>query len=42
MQSLEYKAELAIVKAHNVYLTNFENDLDKFKTAFAKNYDIDS
>ena len=42
MNSLEYKSELALVKAQNVDVTNFENDLDKFKTAFAKNYDLAS
>lgn len=42
MKSLEYKAELALVKAQNVDITHFENDLDTFKTAFAKNYDLAS
>jgi len=42
MQSLEYKTELALVKAQNVDVTSFENDLDDFKTAFAKNYDLAS
>lgn len=42
MKSLEYKKELALVKAQSVDITNFENDLDKFKTAFAKNYDLAS
>ena len=42
MKSLEYKAELAMVKAQSVDVTNFESDLDKFKTAFAKNYDLAS
>jgi len=42
MKSLEYKAELALVKAQNVDITNFEDDLDKFKTAFGKNYDLAS
>ncbi|MCK5347291.1 MAG: DUF2130 domain-containing protein, partial [Candidatus Heimdallarchaeota archaeon] len=42
MKSLEYKTELALVKAQNVDITNFENDLDKFKTSFAKNYDLAS
>jgi len=42
MKSLEYKRELALVKAQSVDVTNFENDLDKFKTAFAKNYDLAS
>jgi hypothetical protein len=42
MKSLEYKKELALIKAQSVDVTNFENDLDKFKTAFAKNYDLAS
>jgi len=42
MKSLEYKTELALVKEQNVDITSFENDLDKFKTAFAKNYDLAS
>ncbi len=42
MKSLEYKRELALIKAQSVDITNFENDLDKFKTAFAKNYDLAS
>lgn len=42
MKSLEYKKELALVKEQNVDITSFENDLDKFKTGFAKNYDLAS
>lgn len=42
MKSLEYKTELALVKAQSVDITNFENDLETFKTAFAKNYDLAS
>jgi len=42
MKSLEYKTELALVKAQNIDVTSFEDDLDKFKTGFAKNYDLAS
>lgn len=42
MKSLEYKTELALVKSQNIDITNFESDLDQFKTAFAKNYDLAS
>ena len=42
MNSLEYKTELALVKSQNVDITNFENDLETFKTAFGKNYDLAS
>jgi len=40
--SLEYKTELALVKAQNVDITNFENELKTFKTGFARNYDLAS
>ena len=42
MNSLKYKSELALVKAQNIDITNFEAQLDTFKTAFAKNYDLAS
>ncbi|OMR39975.1 DUF2130 domain-containing protein [Burkholderia pseudomallei] len=42
MNSLKYKSELALVKAQNIDITNFETDLEIFKTAFAKNYDLAS
>lgn len=42
MKSLEYKTELAHVKAENIDITNFENELDTFKAAFGKNYDLAS
>lgn len=42
LNSLKYKNELAVVKAQNIDITNFEDDLDKFKTGFAKNYDLAS
>ncbi len=42
MNSLEYKTELALVKAQNVDVTNFEEKLDVFKTGFARNYDLAS
>jgi hypothetical protein len=42
MKSLDYKTELALVRAQNVDITNFENDLDKFKDAFGKNYELAS
>ena len=40
--SLKYKSELALVKAQNIDITNFENDLDAFKTGFARNYELAS
>ena len=42
MGALAYKTELALVKAQNIDITNFEDDLDAFKTAFARNYDLAS
>lgn len=40
--SLKYKSELALVKAQNIDITNFENELDAFKTSFARNYELAS
>ncbi len=40
--SLKYKTELAIVKAQNVDVTNFESELDAFRTGFARNYELAS
>lgn len=40
MNSLKYKTELAVVKAQNVDITNFESELEAFKTAFSRNYDL--
>lgn len=42
MNSLKYKSELALVRAQNIDITNFETELDSFKAAFAKNYDLAS
>ena len=42
MNSLKYKNELALVKAQTIDVTNFENELETFKNAFAKNYDLAS
>ena len=40
--ALQYKQELALVKAQNIDVTNFESDLNKFKDAFSRNYDLAS
>ena len=40
--SLKYKTELALVKEQNIDITNFENELDEFKTGFARNYELAS
>jgi hypothetical protein len=40
MNSLKYKTELAHVRAQNIDITNFEAQLETFKNAFGKNYDL--
>jgi hypothetical protein len=42
MNSLKYKTELALVKAQNVDITNFETQLDDFKSAFGRNWRLAS
>ncbi len=42
MNALQYKAELQLVKAQNIDITNFETKLEAFKGDFAKNYDLAS
>lgn len=42
MNTLGYKTELALVKAQNVDITNFENELESFKSGFERNYDLAS
>ena len=42
MNSLKYKAELALVRNQNVDITNFEDKIKTFKDGFAKNYDLAS
>ena len=42
MNSLQYKTELALVRAQSVDITNFEEELDAFKTGFARNFDLAS
>ena len=42
LNSLKYKTELALVKSQNIDITNFENQLESFKSAFGKNYDLAS
>ncbi len=38
LNSLKYKQELALVREQNIDITHFEDDLETFKVAFAKNY----
>jgi len=42
MNSLQYKSELALVKSQHIDITNFESELEDFKSAFAKNFDLAS
>lgn len=42
LNALKYKSELALVKAQNIDITNFESELETFKTGFGKNYDLAS
>jgi hypothetical protein len=42
LKSLGYKNELAQIKEQNIDVTNFEEDLDKFKVAFGKNFELAS
>jgi hypothetical protein len=42
LNSLKYKTELATVRAQNIDITNFENELEAFKNAFSRNYELAS
>ena len=42
LNSLKYKSELASIKAQNIDISNFEEELNSFKTGFARNYDLAS
>ncbi|SUO94275.1 DUF2130 domain-containing protein [Suttonella ornithocola] len=42
LNTLQYKQEVALMRAQNIDITNFEEDLQSFKTAFAKNYELAS
>lgn len=42
LNSLKYKAELALIKTQNIDIANFEDELNEFKDAFGKNYDLAS
>ena len=41
-KSLEYKQELALIRSQNIDITNFESDLESFKSGFTRNYDLAS
>jgi len=42
MNSMQYKAELSLIKNQNIDITNFEENINTFKVGFAKNYELAS
>ena len=42
LSSLQYKQELAVVRSQNIDITQFEENMEKFKVGFARNYDLAS
>lgn len=42
MNSLKYKAELALARNQNIDITHFEENINAFKLGFAKNYELAS
>ena len=42
LNSLQYKSELALVRAQNIDITNFEENITTFKEGFARNYELAS
>ena len=42
LNSMKYKAELALVKNQDIDITNFEDNVNKFKDGFARNYELAS
>ena len=42
MHSLKYKSELALIRSQNIDITHFEENLEDFKTGFARNYELAS
>jgi len=42
MNAMKYKAELAVVRSQNLDITNFESEINTFKDAFSRNYNIAS
>lgn len=42
LSSLRYKQELAVVRSQNIDITHFEENMEKFKVGFARNYDLAS
>lgn len=42
LNSMAYKAELAVVRNQNIDITKFEEQMETFKSSFARNYDLAS
>ena len=42
MNSMKYKAELALIKNQNIDISNFEEKINAFKDGFARNYELAS
>lgn len=42
LNSLQYKAELALVREQNIDITHFEDKINAFKDGFARNYELAS
>jgi hypothetical protein len=42
MNSMKYKAELAMMRNQNIDITNFEENINAFKEGFARNYELAS
>lgn len=42
LNSLQYKSELEVVRAQNIDISNFQEQLDAFKSGFSRNYDLAS
>ena len=42
LNSMQYKSELALVRAQNIDITEFEDNINSFKEGFARNYDLAS
>lgn len=40
MNSMQYKAELALIRNQNIDITNFEERINTFKEGFARNYEL--
>lgn len=40
LNSMQYKSELALIRAQNIDITNFESEIEAIKVGFARNYDL--